>query len=191
MAEKNNFTTPEFRLSFPSLFEKTGFQDQDKKYRATMLFPKKDKAAIKLLKEKAEEAIAANRLNWNAKVQAEVKKNIMGKTIRDGDSKEYDGYAGMIFVSASNTYKPAVVDRERNEILDKEDVYAGCYCRASIHAFVYDAAGNRGVSFGLGNVQKLRDGEPFGNRSTVEDDFDDLEDEFTEDGNTEDDDLFG
>ena len=47
----------------------------------------------------------------------------------------------------------------------------------SLNAYPFSASGNKGVSFGLQNVQKLRDGEPLGSVSRVEDDFDELDDE--------------
>ena len=43
-------------------------------------------------------------------------------------------------------------------------------------AFTYDTKGNKGVSFGLNNVQKVKDDEPLGNFSRAEDDFDEVED---------------
>ena len=42
--------------------------------------------------------------------------------------------------------------------------------------FAYDKAGNRGISFGLNNVQKLGDGERLDGRLKAEDDFDPIED---------------
>ena len=32
------------------------------------------------------------------------------------------------------------------------DVYSGMYARVTVNFFPYDASGNRGVGFGLGNV---------------------------------------
>ena len=43
------------------------------------------------------------------------------------------------------------------------DVYSGMYARETVNFFLYDASGNRGVGFGLGNVCKTRDGEPLSN----------------------------
>ena len=44
--------------------------------------------------------------------------------------------------------------------LPPTDVYSGMYARVTVNFFPYDASGNRGVGFGLGNVCKTRDGEP-------------------------------
>ena len=54
------------------------------------------------------------------------------------------------------------------------EVYSGCYARVSLnfYAFNTNTNGNRGIACGLGNVQKLRDGEPLGGGSTsAADDF--------------------
>ena len=37
--------------------------------------------------------------------------------------------------------------------------------------FAYNNAGKKGISAGLGNVQKLEDGEPLGGATTAEQDF--------------------
>lgn len=47
------------------------------------------------------------------------------------------------------------------------DVYSGMYARVTVNFFPYDASGNRGVGFGLGNVCKTRDGEPLGSRANA------------------------
>lgn len=47
------------------------------------------------------------------------------------------------------------------------DVYSGMYARMTVNFFPYDASGNRGVGFGLGNVYKTRDGEPLGSRANA------------------------
>ena len=66
-------------------------------------------------------------------------------------------------------------------IEDSTRVYSGCYARVSLNMFPYDAAGNKGVSAGLNNVQFLRDGESLGGRSRAADDFDALDDDEGED----------
>ena len=43
--------------------------------------------------------------------------------------------------------------------------------------FSYNSNGNRGVAAGLGNIQKLKDGEALSSRTNAEDDFEAVEDE--------------
>lgn len=181
MATRMKIVTPEFRLSFPAVWEpKAGPDGGEEKYRIVMLFPKTED--IKALKKLAYDAIAEK---WGAdkgKWPANLRNLDLGKFLstsgkdgwpfRDGDAQSLDGYAGCVSVSATSKQAPGVVDRKLKPIIDKDELYAGCYCRASVTAFAYDKAGNKGVSFGLQNIQKIRDGESFSGRSRAEDDFD-------------------
>lgn len=166
--EKNKDTyviTPKGRLSFPNLFKPVGFQGQEPKYSLQLLFDKTtDLSALK------KAAHAAATAKWGAK--QDWPKNLR-MPFKDGDSKsELQGYAGTIFISPTSKQKPQVVDKNKQEILDASEVYGGCYVRVSLKAFAYDNLGNKGVSFGLQNVQKLADGESFSGRKRAEDEFD-------------------
>ena len=64
-------------------------------------------------------------------------------------------------------------------ILDRAEVYSGCYARVSVNFYAFNSNGNRGIACGLGNIQKVRDGEPLGGRSSAADDFaTDVDDDF-------------
>ena len=85
---------------------------------------------------------------------------------------EYEGYEdGAVLIRASSKLKPGVVDATVQPVIDESEIYPGCYARATIRAYAYDVSGNRGVAFGLQNLQKLRDGDPLGGRTRPEDDF--------------------
>ena len=66
-------------------------------------------------------------------------------------------------------------------ILDSTQLYSGVWARVSINAFAFNTQGNKGVSFGLNHVQKVRDGDYLGGRSKAEDDFEPLDDEDLDD----------
>lgn len=174
--EKKKATTPEFRVSFPHVFEKhSGFDGQEPKFSLVMLFPKNVD-----LKELRRAAFNAATEKWGPKEKWP--KN-MRMPFRDGDEKtDLNGYEGHFFVSASSKQKPQVVGNKKVDgafpRIEKEDeqFYAGCYARATLIAFAYDKMGNKGVSFSLQNVQKLRDGEQFSGRKNAEDEFDEVED---------------
>lgn len=180
MATRAKIVTPEFRLSFPAVWApKAGPDGGEEKYRIVMLFPKTED--IRSLKKLAFDAIVEkwgpDKAKWPANLRNPDLKTYLSPTgkdgwpFRDGDSQSLDGYAGCVFVAATSKQQPGVVDGKLKPIIEKDDLYAGCYCRASITAFAYDKAGNKGVSFGLQNIQKIRDGESFSGRSRAEDDF--------------------
>ena len=63
------------------------------------------------------------------------------------------------------------MDKSINPILDRDEVYSGCYARVSLNFYAFNSNGNKGVAVGLGNIQKIRDGESLGGRSTAAEDF--------------------
>ena len=53
------------------------------------------------------------------------------------------------------------------------------YGSPSINFYAFNSNGNRGISCGLNNLQKIRDGEPLGGKASAESDFDtDDDDDF-------------
>ena len=57
----------------------------------------------------------------------------------------------------------------------------GCYIRASINIYPFNANGNRGIAAGLSNIQFWEDGEPLNGRVRAEDEFDALDDDDADD----------
>lgn len=163
---ENKILTPDFRVAFPSVFSKRKFGEGDPKYWVTMLFP--PDADLGPLRDAAREALEEKWPNPDKRP-----KNL-NDPFRNGDDVEWDGFAGTTFVRASSLYAPGVIDRRKERITDEELFYAGCWARATVNAFAYDKKGNRGVSFGIRNIQFLRDDEPFTGRTAPEEDFDDL-----------------
>ena len=100
--------------------------------------------------------------------------------LRDGDTERDDeAYKNSFFVNANSTTAPQIVDRSVQPILDRSEVYSGCYARVSVNFYAFNSNGNRGIACGLGNIQKVRDGEPLGGKSSAADDFaTDLDDDF-------------
>ena len=167
--------TPEFRVSFPNVFKPqvNKFNNREE-YTVVAVFPLG--ADLSKLKEAAEAAIiakwGADKKKWPSKLrtpfrdQAEKAKNVDGKQVLPQGFEE-----GAIFMNLKSNKKPGLVDASNEDIIDSSEFYPGCWARASINAYAYDAAGNTGVSFGLNNLQKLRDGEPLGGRTLAQDDF--------------------
>jgi hypothetical protein len=172
MTEKaSSLMTPEFRVSYPNIFEAQTRDDGSKAFTMSCLFPKGanldalKKDALRALTEK----FGADQAKWPKNLKS---------PFRDQGEKEGDGYeAGAIFINVTSKQKPGLVDRNNQPIIDPSEFYGGCYARATVRAFYYDKKGNKGVSFGLNNVQKTRDGEPFGNRKRATDEFAPLSDD--------------
>lgn len=166
--------TGKVRLSYVHLFEAFANQpDQDPKFSTVILVPKTDTATIKKI-EAAQQVALQN--GKDTKFKGSIPK-MWKNTFRDGDEEgdleKNPEFAGHMFMTVSNKTRPGVVDQSLNPIIDSTELYSGAYARVSINAFPFNTQGNKGVSFGLNNVQKLADGEPLGGVSAKpEDEFD-------------------
>ena len=111
---------------------------------------------------------------WGGKIPPNLK-----LPLRDGDidRPEDETYKGCYFFNANSRQAPQVVDKQVQPILNQTEVYSGCYGRISVNFYGYNSNGNRGVAAGLGNIQKLKDGEALSSRTNAEDDFEAVEDE--------------
>ncbi len=66
---------------------------------------------------------------------------------------------------------PGIVDIDCNTILSRSEVYSGVYGRASISFYAFNSNGNKGITCGLNNLQKIRDGESPGGKASAASDF--------------------
>lgn len=193
MADIKRYMTPPFRLSFPTLFEPESMDDKGpKKYGLSAVwtpadFTEADKKKWRTIMVAINEA-SKDRFK---KAWKDLPDNIK-KGIRDGSERaDMEGYGnGTKFANITSKMKPGVINLD-NERLGPEDIYPGCYCRATVTVYTYDNKG-KGVALGLMNVQKIKDGERLDSRTDAEDDFDDEVDaawlEGEEDGGKVDDD---
>lgn len=167
--QRKTVMTPVFRASYANVFRPRAAEDGKKpKYSICMLFPKKDQKArdfLKTLKEQCE-AIAKE------KFPNGVPKKVTVWPLRDGDT-ERDGseFKGMYFINCSTHRRPGIVDKDLNPIMDEEDFYSGCWARATVNPYWYDANGNKGIAIGLNNLQKMRDDDPLSGGTSAEEDF--------------------
>lgn len=165
LTASGNIMTPQFRVSYPAVFKpnKPMQEGGEAKYSVVMLF--ESDSDLSLLKKAAAEAVKEK---WGDKAP----KNLRSP-FRDQGEKDGAGYVeGCIFVSASSKQRPGLIDKANADIIDESEFYAGCWARATVRAYAYDANGNRGVAFGLQNVQKLRDDDPLGGtRAKAADEF--------------------
>ena len=129
---------------------------------------------VEKIKRAIEQAKKDSVPKWGGKVPANLK-----LPLRDGDidRPEDEAYADSYFFNANSRQAPQVVDKNVQPILDQSEVYSGCYGRISVNFYGFNNNGNRGIAAGLGNIQKLRDGESLGGRSNADEDFDAIADE--------------
>lgn len=171
------------RVTYVHVKEPTAFKDDkggddgSKFYDVTFLIPKdhpdvaKIKAAIKAAYTAEKESkfkglpLTSPKL-WNP--------------LRDGnewleehpDATEYED---MYFIKAKSKSQPAVFDADKQDILDLDEVYSGCYCRGVIKCSAFNNK-SKGFGFYLNSLMKIEDGERLGGFAASADDYDDDDD---------------
>ena len=160
--------TGKVRFSYANIWEPKSINGSEEKYSVSLIIPKSDAKTIEEIQVAMEEAKQEGIAKFGGKIQANLK-----LPLRDGDIDRPDdeAYQGCYFINANSKDKPQIVDKKVKPILDPNEVYSGCYGRASINFYAFNQNGNKGIACGLGNLQKLEDGEPLSGHSRAEDDF--------------------
>jgi hypothetical protein len=168
-----NIVTGKVRLSYVNVFKPKQDGVGAGKFSITLLIPKSDMATKALIDNAIAECRAASAPTFGGKIPPQLQ-----MPIHDGDGLRQSGEPfgeecrGHWVMSASSLNQPGVVDAAVQPILNPSELYSGCYGRVSIRFYAYNKNGNRGIACGLGNVQKLADGEPLAaGMTTAESDF--------------------
>jgi hypothetical protein len=171
---KTKVVTGTVRLSYANVWEPKSINGGAEKYSVSIIIPKSDKKTIAAINAAVDAAIEEGLAKFGGK---KPNKAAIKLPLRDGDTERDDeAYANSYFVNANSQTPPQIVDQNVNPIMNRSEIYSGVYARVSINFYAFNSNGNKGVACGLGNIQKVRDGQPLGNRSTAEDDFSALED---------------
>lgn len=172
----SQIVTGKVRLSYCNLFTpKAPQQGGQEVYSVTILIPKADKDTLGKIKA-AQEAAKQVYLQKNPgkKLPSDIK-----TTLHDGDGEKPNGgdygdeCKGCLVMTVSSKTQPVLVYKDKTPILDQQDLYSGCYARVILNFYVYDTAGNKGISAGLNGVMKLADGEPLAGGRVSDSDWDD------------------
>lgn len=164
--------TGRVRMSFLNWFapRKNDLNGKDE-YSAELLIPKSDTETINALKMAMKEAIVAK---FGEKIPSNLRSPLKdGDTATKADGSPLaDYYKGHYFLRTKSTEKPGVIGSDGSELREASQFVSGDYGRASIVAFAYDQAVNKGVSFYLQNLMFMDKGEAFGGgRASASDDF--------------------
>ena len=174
------------RLSYAHLCEPKSINGSDPKYSVSLIIPKDDKQMVKVLEQAIDNAKELGKSKWGGKIPSNLK-----LPLRDGDEDrpEDEAYENSYFINANSERAPQVVGTEKDKATGKaiplgpDEVYSGCYARASINFYPFNVNGNKGIACSLISIQKIDDGEPLaGVASAPEEDFEfdevDAEDDF-------------
>ena len=166
-------TGPDTRWSYANVWEAKSINGGAPKFSVSLIIPKSDTKTVAKIKAAIEAAYheGESKLKGNGKTVPLL--NSIKTPLRDGDLERPDdpAYANAYFINANSKTAPGIVDADRNVILTRSEVYSGVYGRASITFYAFNTNTSRGIACYLSNLQKIRDGEPLGGKSSAEDDF--------------------
>jgi hypothetical protein len=188
--EKKFITLKNVRLAFPNIFAARAFEGGDsdsEKFSASLLINPKTPEGKETLAIVEKEIDRVAKEKWGVKAEA-ILKSIRSKDalcLHDGDVKsDYDGFEGMMYVSAKSDKKPTIVDRNPKVHLTQQDgrPYGGCYVNALIELYAQDNKWGKRINASLGGVQFFADGEAFaGGAPASEEEFETYEDDIGSD----------
>ncbi len=174
---KKNFSATKVvipcRLSFAHIWEAKSINGGEEKFSVSCLIPKSDKDTLGRIHRAIEAAKEeAKGKKWDGRIPANLK-----LPLRDGDIDRPDdeNYAGCMFLNATSREAPQIVDRKVKPIQEPMECGSGDYANVSVNFFGFNANGNRGVAAGLGNIQKVKDGERLSGRVNASAEFEEIE----------------
>ena len=172
-------TGPDTRWSFANVWEPKSVNGGTPKFSVSLIVPKSDVKTVAKIKAAIEAAYHEGEAKLKGSGKSVPPLAAIKYPLRDGDIERPDdsAYANAYFINANATSAPGIVDADRNPILSRSEVYSGVYGRASISFYAFNSNGNKGIACGLNNLQKMRDGEPLGGKTSAESDFATEEDE--------------
>lgn len=164
--------TPEATISYPHVFEpQLPPGASEPVYSCALVFS--DDVDVSELKTAA---MAVAKEKWGDKFKDMVKSGKIRLPFRtDGEEKGYP--AGSMFMNVKSKLQPQIVskfagpDGKAMPITDPKEIYPGAKVKASLRAYAYAVNGNNGVSFALGNLQKVDDGPRMDGRLSASDEF--------------------
>ncbi len=182
-----NLVTPKGKTLWASLFApRKGKGGKEGKYEYNLLIPKAaditalKEAAMDAGKDKFPKAFKDAAGKWPSSIKNPFKKTSENDKLVAGLEE-----AGLkvedfpFFFAARGKDKPGVVGPNgKSDGVDTERVYPGRWSRGTVQAYGYDVDGNKGVSFGLINVQLLDIDDELvigGGRVSAESEFDAVE----------------
>lgn len=156
--------TGKVRFSYAHVWEPRADENGIEKYSLCILIPKTDKKTL----EDCRKAIEAAKQD-GMKTKFGGKANGVKIPLRDGDEERPDSpeYAGMMFINCSAKSQPIILDRNRNEVVDRKEVYSGAWGNVAVNFYPYNSNGNKGVGCGLNVIRKLEDDDNLGGGISV------------------------
>jgi len=157
------------RLSYANVWEPRSINGSNPKYSVSIIIPKSDQDTLTRINQAVDAAITEGIGKFGGKIPP---KESLKLPLRDGDvERDDEAYKNSYYINANSITAPEVVDAHVQPILERSEIYSGVYARVSISFYAFNSNGNRGIAAGLGNIQKIKDGEHLGGHASATEDF--------------------
>ena len=125
------------RWSYANVWDPKSINGGAPKYSVSLIIPKSDTVTVNKIKAAIQAAYeeGESKLKGTAKVCPAL--DVIKTPLRDGN-KERPGdeaYKDNYFINANSATAPGIVDADRQQIIDRSEVYSGVYGRASINLY--------------------------------------------------------
>lgn len=193
MAVNNRIILKNVRLSYANLFEPKPVgkgDDAQLKYSTALIIPHEHPQVDKL--KEMIDAIGKSKFGegWGAIKRkkptlrdywAEYKKDRKAAEEEGDDpneiSKPDESTKNAYVLNVSSKRKPQIVDKHLQPILDDSEIFSGCWVNVSLGGFGFEVEANKGVGFGLNNVQLVKQDERLGGAPNADEEFDMMDDD--------------
>lgn len=173
MAASKEIVLDNVRLSYVNVWEPVMNQNGQLKYGTSVLIEDSNKKDLdkvrKTIEFVMEEAIRTGAIS-------RAKKPVIESPLRNGSAeykveKQPKDYDGMWFFNARSNDQPSIVDESVSPIMDRSQVYSGCWGRVAVSFYFTDNGGVPRVAVGLNHLMKTKDDDRLDGRSNVLDVF--------------------
>jgi hypothetical protein len=170
------------RISFPSLFEAKAVNGEGEPRFSAVFVVEPGSENAKLL---AQTLNAVAKEKWGAKAEniltdlkAKGRVCYLERPKTNQSGEVYDGFEGMHHISASNTARVQVIDRDTSPLTPADGrPYGGCFVDASIDVWTQDNSWGKRINAKLRWVQFRGDGDAFSGGAPVsQDEFESIAD---------------
>lgn len=160
---KIRITLKNVRISYANIFEAKAYNDGPAKFSASFLISKERTDQLEMIQKNIMDVI---KMHWPQNAPKIPRDK---QPLKDGDDKEWEGYAGNMFISASNMLQPRIIDLDGTNLLARtldsnpgDKPQSGDYVNAVIDLVVQDNSFGKRVNAYLMGVQYVSQGARFG-----------------------------
>ena len=164
---KDNRIIVSCRLAYVNCWRPVSQYGGAEKYSVSGIISKEDQSTVDRIYAVIEKVKNESVGKWGNRIPQNLR-----IPIHDGDEEKSDPtFRNALYFTARSKEPPQIVDRNVQPILDQTEVYSGCYANVSLVFYGYNCSGSRGIGIWLGNIQKIRDGNPLGGRVSAAEEF--------------------